>query len=164
MARGRVRSRRGTLLRLDAQQLDLEEQGRPGWDRTVWSPSFTVAQFRGDAQLDLSTFADQLQPFGPAFDDVGERKSGRLTTPIRTIEFSPVVKTSTVIDGYGIPGRGLATVTWADYLIAEPGGSVTVARWVLPRSIDQRLGLLFRFRSPAASEHQADRHGQEQRS
>src|SRR6185369_3791330 len=86
----------------DAEQLDLEDEGRV-WRNIPAGAAGTVGQFGRADELGLAADLHQLYPFGPAGDHPCEWETDRLVALVRAVELLTVGQRAAIIyfDGAG---------------------------------------------------------------
>ena len=77
------------VLLLDVEKFHIKDQGGIGRDHAPGTP-LAVSQFRGDEQLHLAAFTNELEALRPTGNDLVETKNDGLIAFVGTIEFTPV--------------------------------------------------------------------------
>src|SRR6476469_5618260 len=107
------------LLSLDAEQLDLEDQGGAGRDHPD-GPAIAVAQMSGDDQLALASHLHRDDAFVPALDHaaLAHRELER------AVELLSALEPAGVVHAHGVAGFGTRAVALHQVHVAEPGGGL----------------------------------------
>lgn len=105
----------------DFQELDFEDERLIRPDGSAGSAG-AIGEIRGNEELDLSTFLDELDAFRPARDHTVERELDRLVPFVGAVKFRAVEQGAAVVDQNDIRGLGsLAGSGFEDFVLESAG-------------------------------------------
>jgi len=103
---------------LNFEQLNVEDQRRIGRNHTTCTLR-AVSQIRRNIELNLSTFFDELDAFGPARNDPVEREGNRLVPLVGAVEFRAIDRGATVIHKNRVGRLGALAMSFGNDFVLQ---------------------------------------------
>src|SRR6266849_6725558 len=112
----------GCRLRLDRDELDVENESGIRANGRARGAAVAVSQIRGDKKLPLGADGHELNRFRPAFDDPADGNLQRLAALVGAVEFGIVHQRAAIVAEYSVIRRWLWAGAFLDDFVLQTTG------------------------------------------